>query len=204
MSKPEDSAMSQNDDNPSDLSSWELPRELKSFEARLSALSPRDDRLDRERLAFLAGQASVIHDSDRPTKVLGLRLGSRGWPTAFAGMTVVAASLLVALVMQPDAAKHPTSFVNRALNEAAPPASELADGRAVLTARDAQWGDVEVRLAQLAADRVNSRELPPSSDDRDVPVLTPNSWQRVIGEGKPLAPSPSGASNDSQYRGVNS
>ncbi len=204
MSKPEDSAMNQSDENPSGQSAWELPRELKSFEARLSGLAPRDDRLDRERLAFLAGQASVIHDSDRLTKLPGVRLRSRGWPAAFAGMTVVAASLLVALVMQPDAAKLPTSFVDHAFDEAAPPVTVVVDGRAMLTARDAQWGDVEARLAQLAADRVDSHEPSPPNDDRDVPVLTPNSWQQVIGDGKPAVPSRSGAFNDSYYRGVNS
>ena len=41
------------------MSKPEDPHELKSFEAKLAALVPRDDRLDRERLAFLAGQASM-------------------------------------------------------------------------------------------------------------------------------------------------
>ena len=75
----------------------ELPPELKAMEAELSALRPRDDRLDRERLVFLAGQASAM----------GRRLPGRAamgrwaWPGAFAGMTAVAAGLLLALVLRP-------------------------------------------------------------------------------------------------------
>jgi hypothetical protein len=71
----------------------ELPPELKAMEAELSALRPRDDRLDRERLVFLAGQAST---ADRPA------MGRWAWPAAFAAMTAVAAGLLVALVLRPE------------------------------------------------------------------------------------------------------
>jgi hypothetical protein len=71
----------------------ELPPELKAMEAELSALRPRDDRLDRERLVFLAGRAST---AGRPA------MGRWAWPAAFAGMTAVAAGLLVALVLRPE------------------------------------------------------------------------------------------------------
>ena len=76
----------------------ELPPELKAVEAELTSLRPRDDRLDRERLVFLAGQASM-----------GGRSAGRGaaavrwaWPGACAGMTAVAAALLVALLVRPE------------------------------------------------------------------------------------------------------
>ncbi len=66
---------------------------LKAVEAELASLSPRTDRIDRERLIFLAGQQSVA----------GGRAASRarrwGWPTAFAAMTALAAGLLVALLL---------------------------------------------------------------------------------------------------------
>ncbi|MGD0516569.1 MAG: hypothetical protein ABSA26_03455 [Thermoguttaceae bacterium] len=37
--------------------------EMKQFEAALAALTPRTDRLDRERLMFLAGQQSILPSS---------------------------------------------------------------------------------------------------------------------------------------------
>jgi len=75
----------------------ELPPELEAIEGELRSLRPRDDRLDRERLAFLAGQSSVI---GRPT---GRGAAARwAWPGACAGMTAVAAALSVALVVRPE------------------------------------------------------------------------------------------------------
>jgi hypothetical protein len=72
--------------------SEDLPPELRSFEAQLAALVPRTDRLDRERLMYRAGRAS-----------LAAEIGRRpwAWPAAFSAMTVVAASLLVALAVRP-------------------------------------------------------------------------------------------------------
>lgn len=64
------------------------------FEAELAALSPRM-RLDRDRLMYLAGQASAA-----PAAVQLPR--SWGWQAALGGMTAVAASLLVVLAMQPS------------------------------------------------------------------------------------------------------
>jgi len=73
-----------------------LPEELKSIEAALAGLAPRADRLDRQRLMFLAGQASVLG-----------RTGPRSapaawvWPSTAAVMTAVAATLLVMLIWRP-------------------------------------------------------------------------------------------------------
>ena len=69
----------------------ELPTELKAFEAELAALVPRDDGLDHDRLMFLAGQASV----GKPPAT-GL-----AWPAAFGGMTLVATTLAVLLLLRP-------------------------------------------------------------------------------------------------------
>lgn len=71
----------------------ELPPGLKAIEAELAALSPRDDRLNRERLIFLAGQASAAGGG-----------GPSGWvwPVSLAGMTAVAATLLVMLLVRPE------------------------------------------------------------------------------------------------------
>ena len=99
--------------------------DLKEIEAALASLVPRGDRLSRDRLMFLAGQASVggrtgamaTPGTDRrlvapctprrnmPTTSVGMA-PSRGarwaWPSAFAAMSAVAASLLVALLVRPE------------------------------------------------------------------------------------------------------
>jgi len=76
----------------------ELPPDLKAMEDELASLRPRDDRLDRERLAFLAGQASMIG------RATGRRAAAArwAWPGACAAMTAVAAALFVALFVRPE------------------------------------------------------------------------------------------------------
>ena len=79
-----------------------LSDELQHFAAELARLRPREDRLDRERLAFLAGQASVAPAPSKSLKTLGLPLESRAWPAAFAAMTAIAATLLCMLLTRPE------------------------------------------------------------------------------------------------------
>lgn len=76
--------------------------ELTAIEAVLASLAPRTDRLNRERLMFLAGQASAAARPER------CRAWTRWlWPAAFSAMTAVAAMLLVMLVVQPgQIARH--------------------------------------------------------------------------------------------------
>jgi hypothetical protein len=76
----------------------DLPPELRSLEAALASFAPRRDRLDRDRLLFLAGRESV---RTRPgaTAPPAWRLA---WPAAFSGMTAAAATLLILLVARPQ------------------------------------------------------------------------------------------------------
>lgn len=76
----------------------ELPPELKAIEAELAELAPREDRLDRERLVFLAGRASASPGDTEPRA----ELRRWAWPTAFAGMTAIAAGLLVMVLARPE------------------------------------------------------------------------------------------------------
>jgi hypothetical protein len=69
--------------------------ELKSLEAELALLRPQSARLDRDRLMFLAGQASAGGKNVRRTTRAWL------WPAALATMTSAAAALLVMLVSWP-------------------------------------------------------------------------------------------------------
>jgi len=72
--------------------------DLKEIEAALASLVPRGDRLSRDRLMFLAGQASVA----RRGQDGAVRAARWAWPSAFAAMSAVAASLLVALLVRPE------------------------------------------------------------------------------------------------------
>ena len=79
-------------------------RDRNELEAALGALVPRAERLNREHIMFLAGQASVASNS-RPAAPPGT-IGPQcragwAWPAAFAMMTGVAASLLVVLAIRP-------------------------------------------------------------------------------------------------------
>jgi len=78
----------------------DLEPELAEFESRLLGFRPGPTRLDRDRMMYLAGRAAV--ESERRRGSAG-GWGQRVWPAAFGAMTVVAASLLVALVAQQQA-----------------------------------------------------------------------------------------------------
>jgi hypothetical protein len=70
--------------------------DLKAVEAQLAALRPRDDRLDRERLMFLAGQASVQVGWRRQPATLA----RWGWSTSFGAVAGTAAAVFVMLVLR--------------------------------------------------------------------------------------------------------
>ncbi|MGW8257488.1 MAG: hypothetical protein ACWGMZ_08390 [Thermoguttaceae bacterium] len=84
--------------------------EMKSFEAALAALTPRTDRLDRERLMFLAGQQSILPSPDQSTRLRPVPVGARReaggegtfWKAGFAAMTAVATVLLVIVLRSPS------------------------------------------------------------------------------------------------------
>lgn len=209
MSESEDSTMNQNDDGPAGRPAWELPGELKSLEARLTALSPRDDRLDRERLMFLAGQASVESAvSQRDRHVLGSRPNTRPWQAAFAGMTAVAAMLLVMLITRPaitDGSSPPAvrNIANGTQSgEPRQPSQREAVKRkpGVLSAGDARSGDIELLLA--AHSDIPTEAIP--DDDRDRPTLTPASWRQVLNDSESAGSPTDDSSSLPTYRGINS
>jgi hypothetical protein len=77
--------------------------ELKAFEAALASLAPRADRLDRNRLMFLAGQQSRVGPAKcSPTKHSEKPLRKLTWPTAFSAMTCVSIVLAVLLAIRPS------------------------------------------------------------------------------------------------------
>jgi len=78
----------------------DVPSELKAIEARFATLAPRDDRLQRERLFFLAGQASA-REAIGDQRITAPRWV---WPASLAAMTTVAATLFVMLLVQSEPA----------------------------------------------------------------------------------------------------
>jgi hypothetical protein len=69
------------------------PHDADSLETQLGRLRPRTDRLDRDRLMFLAGQAVAEASARRTAR-------RWAWPAATGVMTAVAASLLAMLVLR--------------------------------------------------------------------------------------------------------
>ena len=73
--------------------STEEPVELKAIEAALAALAPTTGSLDRDRLMYLAGRASLSAAGEA-------RRFRWAWPAATAAMTTVAAALLAVVSLR--------------------------------------------------------------------------------------------------------
>lgn len=208
MSDSENTAMNSGNEKPTDHVPGELPKDLQSLEARLSALSPREDRLNRERIAFLAGQASVVATKERPISLLGMSVDAKMWPRAFAAMTVIAATLLMMLLTRPSiindrsaigygevtSGKRSTESWGQSIGESRSIKSE------VLSAGDARGSDVE----RLLATRNEGAARGQSVDERIRPALTPAAWRQVMGDAElPSLPTDK-SSNLPIDRGINS
>ncbi|HWB11870.1 MAG TPA: hypothetical protein VG826_21750 [Pirellulales bacterium] len=66
---------------------------MRRVEAELASLSPRSVHLDRDRLMFLAGQASASGQAASAHR-------GWAWPAAFSAMSALAAGLLLTLVLR--------------------------------------------------------------------------------------------------------
>jgi len=70
----------------------ELPGELKAFEAALGGLKPVAGAIDRDRLMYLAGRASVER---------GRRIARFGWPLATAALLLLSVTLAARQMILP-------------------------------------------------------------------------------------------------------
>jgi hypothetical protein len=180
-----------------------LNDELKQFATELSRLRPREDRLDREKLAFLAGQASVTSSSTRRPKLLGLPLESRAGPAAFASMSAIAAGLLVALLMRPEVSSiQRTAASDRDLRVEQRVAGQSSPGREILTTRDVHLDDIQSRLTKRDVGQSDGDISLPSPREREMPILTPSAWHQVINKSKAANPSADDSSSLFQIRGA--
>ena len=79
--------------------------QMQALEAQLAALRPREDRLDRERLMYLAGQAAAA-----PNGVRSQRLPlAWAWPTSLGAAAGAAAALLVVALLPASTTSQPAS-----------------------------------------------------------------------------------------------
>ncbi|HVX12014.1 MAG TPA: hypothetical protein VHC22_12595 [Pirellulales bacterium] len=117
---------------------------LRRFEAELSALAPRAVQLDRDRLMFLAGQASAGTPAD------GYLSRRWIWPVSFSAMSALAASLLVLLILRP--APQVVERIVRVPVEAAPqvPSDPMEDDRGDLVAEPSFDGPAPIETARRA------------------------------------------------------
>jgi hypothetical protein len=138
----------------------ELSCRLKAVEADLALLRPREDRLDRQRLIFLAGQASVSEAGHRQRT----SFQRWAWPASFGAMTAVAGSLLVLLLVRPE-----PQVIERLVYVPSP----STPAKSATTASDVERGSTpgyEARSQTVAADYTPhslplaaSRPSPPGS-----------------------------------------
>ena len=75
----------------------EITPDLADIERRMARLTPAAPRIDRDRLMFEAGRASLVRPERPGSRAEPSRLGRRLWPAATAMMT--AASLLLAIML---------------------------------------------------------------------------------------------------------
>ncbi|MCI0332098.1 MAG: hypothetical protein L0228_02585 [Planctomycetes bacterium] len=202
MSNPEDERL-----NPNDDASSRLSHELQSFEARLARLSPRDDRLDRVRLAFLAGQASMTTDTTRPLPPIHDWHRHPAWSAAFAGMSALAATLLAILFARPAVtdASSPNlrNFVasdqldTTSKSTAIVPLDQIAG---TLSPGDALRDDIETMLSRLVE---KTAAWPNAIEPQNRPALTPTAWQE-FSESPAANVAPPGSSSLRTHRGIHS
>jgi hypothetical protein len=171
----------------------QLSDDLKRFAQDLSSLCPREDRLDRERLAFLAGQASVTTGNIQSLSHSSNWRRHQAWPAAFATMSMVAATLLFMLVMRPAVNESPSGARDVATQDHVHASPQVATHGApqksadVLIARDALSGDIEQRLTMLSKVKSGASI---SVERPDSPRLTPAAWRQVDDGATSKIPSP--------------
>ncbi len=123
---------------------YELPAELAALEKSLAGMMPVMPHIDRDRLMFEAGRASVTGQDGRGIYLAGPSWagwkGFRFWPAATALATAASLMLAVALWRQTPSANGPNSVI--AIQPAAnPQAAELDDGIVDRVAA-APWSDL--------------------------------------------------------------
>ena len=160
----------------------EMTGELRAFEAALGNLRPSATALDRDRLLFLAGQASVHSTGNFAGPVTWL------WPAATASMTGIAALLLAALLLRPDPpVLERVVYVANERTTTASPTSMRARAPEVAAAENAQpegiwsvrrpWPATDITLASSFS---NAAITSPGSCDTPGTILSTQSLDELL------------------------
>jgi len=160
---------------------WQTPTDLKTLESQLSSLKPCDNRLNRERLIFLAGQASAELPSTR-----------WGWPASFAAMTALAAMLLVMLLNEPTIAPPELPAAERSLAEIRndfvqrhPPRARPQGITTATLFREEELAELLdgprklVAMSDTTSENYKEEQMQRS-------ILTPTSWNQLFDESAPF------------------
>jgi hypothetical protein len=146
-----------------EFSSSENPDDLKHVEQTLAAMSPRPAQIDRDRLMFLAGAASVQGSGVR-VQGLGVRvqgsgraMAGRAWPAATAALGATSLALVIALIVQTNTSPQ-IVYVERP----APAAPAMTPQVAI---QNAQSPDLPVTETETAAAPRPAARLAPVPTD---------------------------------------
>jgi hypothetical protein len=160
---------------------------FKAFEAQLAALRPREGRLDRETLMFLAGQASV--DASEALRQNSARRWAR--PASVGALVGAAAAAAVMLAVRPipssGIAARPTperkaTVVAASLPNATPLPFDLASAGDPFEARLLTAGMALARSPRLlvAAERRRAADEEPTEAPASQPGLTTRSLREIL------------------------
>jgi hypothetical protein len=148
------------------MSKEDLSDELAAVEAALGSVGPGPSRLDRDRVMFLAGRASLAEPSEGPT----YRSRRWAWPAAFSAMTAVAATLLTILV-----AREPQPQVVQVIQPPSPiPTSDIVAGPQREEAPDALAVPKDPGPPSIW-------DTPPTVERERTPPLLPTPYGRQLG-----------------------
>ena len=95
------------------------PAELAAVERTLAGVAPAPPQIDRDRLMFLAGVASVTPGSAGPSPS---QARAWFWPASTAALAATSLALALALLVRPDPPQRIVYLDRPATNPAAPPA----------------------------------------------------------------------------------
>ncbi len=191
-----------------------LSEELQLLEAQLKLLKPLPDRLDREKLIFLAGQASVSDASATlSTHTSRWQSSTALWPGSFAAMTVVAATLLLMLLTQTPNSPSPKIPENNLTIIESPHQSldvkqhSRAPRRNILSLSPYQLNNLDRLLGHNSLDSLPSNLSTNSNSPHDLinrKILTPTSINMLLDESAEFERSPLDSVVPSQNTGSNS
>jgi hypothetical protein len=156
--------------------------ELKSFEAELAHLRPCGDRLDRDRVVFLAGRASLEADLEFLKTTRTPTLWQKARPAVFAATLGIAATVLAMTLARPRMIVLPED--NLVASQDPVPRNRTACGwsnldSSILSTADAHRREIDDLLSTAKLDSPDTTRTTTVGDGNE-PLLTPAHWRLII------------------------